>query len=114
MSAFSSAKANTEFELKFTAPAALLLGVAEPIANKTAVHVQLGANLPAPRRVIENLSGDEAHVPGPGGTIADDMWTEAVSAMTKLWDQHNPKEVVPGPEPSSQNLRKQWINVKKS
>ena len=27
MSAFSSAKANTEFELKFTAPAALLLGV---------------------------------------------------------------------------------------
>ena len=39
MSAFSSAKANTEFELKFTAPAALLLGVAEPIANKTAVYM---------------------------------------------------------------------------
>ena len=37
MSAFSSAKANTEFELKFTAPAALLLSVAEPITNKTAV-----------------------------------------------------------------------------
>ena len=34
--------------------------------------------------------------------------------MTKLWDQHNPKEVVPGPEPTSQNLRKQWSNVQKS
>ena len=33
--------------------------------------------------------------------------------MTKLWDQHKPKEVVPGPEPSLQNLRKQWINVQK-
>ena len=55
MSAFSSAKANTEFELKFTAPAALLLGVAEPIANKTAVYVQLGANLAAARRAIEIL-----------------------------------------------------------
>ena len=114
MSAFSSAKANTEFELKFTAPAALLLGVAEPIANKTAVYVQLGANLAAARRAIENLSGGEAHVPGPGGALAEDIWTEAVSAMTKLWDQHNPKEIVPGPEPSPQNLRKQWSNVKKS
>ena len=64
MSAFSFAKANTEFELKFTAPAALLLGVAEPIAKKTAVYVQLGANLAAARRAIENLSGGEAHVPG--------------------------------------------------
>ena len=69
--------------------------------------MQLSANLAAARRPIENLSGNEAHVPGPGGTIADDMWTEAVSAMIKLWDQHNPKEIVPGPEPSSQNLRKQ-------
>ena len=84
MSAFSSAKANTEFELKFTAPAALLLGVAEPIANKTAVYVQLGANLAAARRAIENLSGGEAHVPGPGGALAEDIWTEAISAMTKL------------------------------
>ena len=75
--------------------------------------MQLGANLAAARRAIENLSGDEAHIPGPGGTLANDMWTEAVSAMTKLWDQHNPKEVVPGPEPTSQNLRKQWSNVPK-
>ena len=60
MSSFSSAKANTEFELKFTTPAALLLGVAEPITNKTAVYVQLGANLAAARRAIENLSGNEA------------------------------------------------------
>ena len=113
MSAFSSAKANTEFELKFTAPAALLLGVAEPIANKTAVYVQLGANLAAARRAIENLSGGEAHVPGPGGALAEDIWTEAISAMTKLWDEHNPQEVVPGSEP--QTLRKQWnVNVKKS
>ena len=65
MPGFSSAKANTEFELKFTAPASLLLGVAEPIANKTAVYVQLGANLAAARRAIENLSGEDAHNPGP-------------------------------------------------
>ena len=115
MSGFSSAKANTEFELKFTAPASLLLGVAEPIANKTAVYVQLGANLAAARRAIENLSGEDAHNPGPGGALADDVWTEAIATMTKLWDQHNPQEVVPGPEPSSQGLRKQWNNnVKKS
>ena len=63
MSAFSSAKANTEFELKFTAPAALLLGVAEPIANKNAVYVKLGANLAAARRSIENLTADDTHVP---------------------------------------------------
>ena len=113
MSAFSFAKANTEFELKFTAPAALLLGVAEPIANKTAVYVQLGANLAAARPAIENLSVDEAHVPGPGGALAEDIWTEGISAMTKLWDEHNPQEVVPGAEP--QSLRKQWnVNVKKS
>ena len=99
MSAFSSVKANTEFELKFTAPAALLLGVAELIANKTAVYVQLGANLAAARRAIENLSGDEAHVLVPGGALAEDIWTKATSAMTRLWDQHNPKEVVPGSEP---------------
>ena len=115
MSGFSSAQANTEFELKFTAPASLLLGVAEPIANKTAVYVQLGANLAAARRAIENLSGEDAHNPGPGGALADDVWTEAIATMTKLWDQHNPQEVVPGPEPSSQGLRKQWNNnVKKS
>ena len=29
-------------------------------------------------------------------------------------DEHNPKEVLRGPEPSSQNLRKQWSNVQKS
>ena len=39
ISAFSTAKANTEFELKFTAPGALLLGVAESIANQNAVYV---------------------------------------------------------------------------
>ena len=55
---------------------------------------------------VPSRTGDEVHVPGTG-TIAEDMWAEAVSAMIKLWDQHNPKEIVPGPEPSSQNLRKQ-------
>ena len=67
MSAFSSAKANTEFELKFTAPAALLLGVAEPIANKTAAPVQLGANLAAARRALSSsiLASFEERTPGP-------------------------------------------------
>ena len=77
--------------------------------------MQLGANLAAARRAIENLSGDEAHVLGPGGTIAEDIWTEAIFAMAKLREQHDPQEVVLGPEPSSQSLRKQWnVNVKKS
>ena len=55
MSAFSSDKANEEFDLKFTAPADLLLGVPDPIANKSAVYQQLGTNLTAARRAIEEL-----------------------------------------------------------
>ena len=66
MSAFSSAKANTEFALKFTAPAALLLGVAEPITKKTVVYVQLGANLAVARRAIRTCPGTRPTFPGPG------------------------------------------------
>ena len=65
MSAFSSVKANTEFELKFTAPAALLLGVAELIANKTAVYVQLGANLAGARVLSRTYPGTRRTFPGP-------------------------------------------------
>ena len=62
MSAFSTDKANQEFELKFTAPAALLLDVAELIAKKTAVYVQLGANLAAARQdIVRAISIDPAH-----------------------------------------------------
>ena len=115
MSAFSSDKANQEFDLKFTAPADLLLGVADPIANKSAVYQQLGTNLAAARRAIEELHGEEAHKPESGGSLAEDMWTAGVSSMTELWAKHNPQEVVPGDtalNPSSKNLRKQFAVVK--
>ena len=61
MSAFTTDKANQEFELKFTAPAGLLLNVSEPIANKNAVYHQLGVNLATARRAIEQLQGEEVH-----------------------------------------------------
>ena len=57
MSAFTTDKANQDFELKFTAPAGLLLNVPEPIANKNALYHQLGLNLAAARRAIEQLQG---------------------------------------------------------
>ena len=96
MSAFTTDRSNQEFELKFTAPAGLLLNVPEPIANKNALYHQLGLNLAAARRAIEQLQGKEAHVVGPGGTLSDDVWTAAISAMTDLWTKHSPQEVVPG------------------
>ena len=58
MSAFSTDKANQEFELKFTAPATLLLNVTEPIANKSVLYHQLGMNLAAARRAVEQLQGE--------------------------------------------------------
>ena len=51
--AFTTDKANQEFELKFAAPAGLLLNVSDPIANKHALYHQLGTNLAAARRAIE-------------------------------------------------------------
>ena len=111
MSAFTTDKANQDFELKFTAPAGLLLNVPEPIANKNAVYHQLGTNLAAARRAIEQLQGEEAHAVESGGSLADDIWTAAISTMTDLWTQHKPQEVVPGgtaQNPASKDLRKQW------
>ena len=56
--AFTTDKANQEFELKFTAPAGLLLNVPAPIANKNALYHQLGTNLAAARRETHlTLSG---------------------------------------------------------
>ena len=95
MSAFSTDKANQEFELKFTAPAMLLLNVTEPIANKSALYHQLGLNLAAARRAIEQLQGEEAHVV-ESGTLGEDVWTAAISTMTDLWTKYNPQELVPG------------------
>ena len=111
MSAFSTDKANQEFELKFTAPAVLLLNVNEPVANKNALYHQLGANLAAARRAIELLQGEEAHEVEQGGTLAEDVWTAAISTMTELWTKYKPQEVVPGgtaQNPASKDLRKQW------
>ena len=73
MSAFTTDKANQEFELKFTAPAGLLLNVSEPIANKNAVCHQLGVNLATARRAIEQLQGEEVHTVEHGGTLAEDV-----------------------------------------
>ena len=73
MSAFTTDKANQEFELKFTAPAGLLLNVSEPIANKHAVYHQLGVNLATARRAIEQLQGEEVHTVEHGGTLAECM-----------------------------------------
>ena len=73
MSAFTTDKANQEFELKFTAPAGLLLNVSEPIANKNAVYHQLGVNLATARRAIEQLQGEEVHTVEHGGTLAECM-----------------------------------------
>ena len=73
MSAFTTDKANQEFELKFTAPAGLLLNVPEPIANKNAVYHQLCVNLAGARRAIEQLHGEEAHTVEQGGLLADDV-----------------------------------------
>ena len=116
--AFTTDKANQEFELKFTAPAGLLLNVPAPIANKNALYHQLGTNLAAARRAIEQLQGEEAHAFESGGSLADDIWTAAISTMTDLWTQHKPQEVVPGgtaQNPASKDLRKQWnSNVKSS
>ena len=118
MSVFSTDKANQEFELKFTAPAMLLLNVTEPIANKSALYHQLGLNLAAARRAIEQLQGEEAHVVESGGTLGEDVWTAAISTMTDLWTKYNPQELVPGgtaQNPATKDLRKQWnSNVKKS
>ena len=117
MSAFSTDKANQEFELKFTAPAVLLLNVNEPVANKNALYHQLGANLAAARRAIEQLQGEEAHVVDPGGTLAEDVWAAAICAMNDLWTKHSPQEVVPGgtaQNPSTKDLRKQYGDVRKS
>ena len=96
MSAFTTDKANQDFEMRFTAPAGLLLNVPEPIANKNALYHQLGLNLAAARRAIEQLQGEEAHVVDPGGTLAEDVWTAAICAMNDLWTKHSPQEVVPG------------------
>ena len=53
-----------------------------------------------------------------GGTLAEDVWNAALSAMAELWTKHNPQELVPGgtaQNPNSKELRKQWnSNVKKS
>ena len=118
MSAFTTDKANQEFELKFTAPAGLLLNVPEPIANKNALYHQLGTNLAAARRAIEQLQGEEAHTVEQGGTLGDDVWTAAISSMTDLWKQHSPQETVPGgtaQNPATKDLRKAWnTNVKKA
>ena len=118
MSAFSTDKANQEFELKFTAPATLLLNVTEPIANKSVLYHQLGMNLAAARRAVEQLQGEEAHVVESGGTLGEDVWTAAISTMTDLWTKYNPQELVPGgtaQNPASKDLRKQWnSNVKSS
>ena len=58
MSAFTTDKANQEFELKFTAPAGLL-NVPEPIAKKNAMYQQLGLDLATARPAIEQLQGEK-------------------------------------------------------
>ena len=117
MSAFSTDKANQEFELKFTAPAMLLLNVTEPIANKSALYHQLGLNLAAARRAIEQLQGEEAQAVESGGTLGEDVWTAAISTMTNLWTKYKPQELVPGgtaQNPATKDMRKQWnSNVKR-
>ena len=60
--AFTTVKANQEFELKFTTPAGLLLNVPAPIANKNAVYHQLGTNLVVARRALEQRVRDAAHL----------------------------------------------------
>ena len=117
MSAFTTDKANQDFEMRFTAPAGLLLNVPEPIANKNAIYHQLGLNLAAARHAIEQLQGEEAHMVDPGGTLAEDVWTATIDAMNYLWTKHSPQEVVPGgtaQNPSTKDLRKQYVNVRKS
>ena len=93
MSAFTTDKANQEFELKFTAPEVLLLYVTEPIANKNALYHQLGTNLASARRAIEQLQGEEAHAVESGGTLGEDVWTAAISTMTDLWTKYKPQEL---------------------
>ena len=116
--AFTTDRAKQEFELKFAAPAGLLLNVSEPIENKNALYHQLGTNLAGARRAIEQLQGEEVHAVEPGGTLADDVWTAAISTMTDLWTKYTPQEVVPGgtaQNPVNKDLRKQWnSNVKSS
>ena len=110
---FTTEKANQDFELKFTAPAGLLPNVPELISNNNALYHQLGTNLAAARRAIEQLQGEEAHVVEQGGTLAEDVWNAALSAMAELWTKHNPQESAQNP--NTKELRKQWnSNVKKS
>ena len=117
MSAFTTDKANQEFELKFTALAGLLLNMSEPIANQNAVYHQLGVNLAAARRAIEQLQGEEAHTVEQGGTLAEDVWNPALSTMLELWTRHKPQKVALGGtalNPSSKDLRKaSGTNVRK-
>ena len=116
--AFTTDKANQEFELKFTLPAGLLLNVIAPIANKNAVYHQLGTNLVVARRALEQLQGEDAHTVETGAPLADDVWTAAISTMTELWKEHKPQEVAPGgtaQNPASKDLRKEWnTKVKKA
>ena len=117
MSAFTTDKANQEFELKFAAPAGLLLNVSDPFVNKNALYHQLGTNLAGARRAIEQLQGEEVHAVEPGGTLADDVWTAAISTMTDLWTKYKPQEVVPGgtaQNPVTKDLRKEWNSKVKS
>ena len=115
--AFTTDKANQEFELKFAAPAGLLLNVSDPFVNKNALYHQLGTNLAGARRAIEQLQGEEVHAVEPGCTLADDVWTAAISTMTDLWTKYKPQEVVPGgtaQNPVTKDLRKEWNSKVKS
>ena len=64
-------------------------------------------------RRMARRSGKEAHVVEQGGTLAEDVWNAALSAMAELWTKHNPQESAQNP--NTKELRKQWnSNVKKS
>ena len=70
--AFTTDKANQDFELKFAAPAGLLLNVSDPIVNKNALYHQLGTNLAAARRAT--LTRRSVHR-APSKTSSARAWT---------------------------------------
>ncbi len=85
---FTSARANEEFELKFTEPSRLLLSGEN--ASASHVYQTMGRYWGAAQRAIAELSGEDAPQI-EGETLADDVKMAVKTKVEQLWNDVQPQ-----------------------
>ena len=94
IAAFSSEASQALFESEYVIPATTAVAASNNAAKSDHIYAELGKPWAQTRRGLDALPPAQAHVPGEGRTIDEDLEDCVIAANTSIWASVDPRPMI--------------------